>query len=493
MKIETQPLEDHQVKIIAEFEPSVLEKYKQQAARKISQNAKIPGFRPGKAPYAVIRRMYGEDAIQQEAVELMLDDVYPEVLKEADLKPQYQGSLDEIISTEPPKFSFTIPLNPEVELGDYRSIHKEFSPGPVTEEEVDAFIKRLQTSYSTAEPVERPVQEGDLVGLKLTGTLTQPEEGEEAELIHETPFQVVVGDEEQDTWPYTGFSKELLGMSAGDEKDVTYIYPEDSDLEKLRGKEIVFHAIVQSVKAMNTPEVNDEFAQSLGDYANVDALREAVRKQLEANKNHEYEHQYFDELVDSIVEGATIKYPPQMLEEEKDSVLRNIEQSLAQQRMDLDTYLKMIETNKEDFIANEVTPTAKRRLARSLVLDQIARDEEIKLEEGELQSAFNEAFMELQQTTDLNNMKKKISNERLSELLTYEAASRALNRRVQRRLKSIATGQPEETEPAEETTEETPEALAESEPVSEATQPETEGNQPAPENTEDNTAEAPGE
>lgn len=491
MKIETEPREDHQVKVIAEFEPDTLEKYRHQAARKISQETKIPGFRPGKAPYNVVRRMYGEKAIEDQAVDLMLDEVYPEILKEAGLKPTYQGTLDEIVSLDPTRFSFIIPLNPEVALGNYHELHKDFTEPAVTEDEIDAFIKRLQTSYATAEPVERAAENTDLVAVKVTGTLTHPAEGEEAELIKETPFQVVVGDttEGTDTWPYPGFSKELVGMSANDEKDITYLYPEDSDMEKLRGKEIVFHVVVQSVKAMHTPELNDEFAQTLGNYENMDALRTVVRQQLEEGKRNEYERTYFNELVDQVISESTIKYPPQMLEEEEHQVLHSIEDDLSQQRMDLDTYLKMIETEKDAFIEKQVRPTAIRRLQRSLVLDQIARDEKISLEEGELQSAFNEAFQELQSTTDIQKMQKKISSERLSELLTYEAASRALNRRVMRRLKSIATGEAEpapegEAEPGAETTGD------EAAPIAEGAKDTTETNT-TPENKEDNETTAP--
>ncbi len=483
MKIETEHRDDHQVKVIAELEPEALEQYRLQAARKFSRETKIPGFRPGKAPLSVVRRIVGEEALTQQAVELMVDAVYPEMLKEADLHPSYPGALEEVISLEPPKMSFLVPLAAEVTLGDYRALRKDYTPATVTDEDVDTFITRLQTSYSTAEPVERAAQEGDLVSVQVQGTLTSPNEGEEPEFIKQTSFQALIGDStlQRDNWPFPGFSKELVCLSAGDEKDITYVYPEDSEMEKMRGREIIFHVDVQNVKEMKKPELNDEFAKTLGEFETMDDLRKAIRQQQEESKNAEYEREYFNGLVDEIVETSTIKYPPQMLEEEEESVLKSIQQNLSQQRLDLETYLKMVELSREEFIAKEVTPTAKRRLERSLVLDQVARDEKIQLEQSELETAFNEAFSELQSSTDITKMRREVSDERISEFLTYEAASRALNRRVMQRLKQIASGEEitepatEEAAPAETSAEiETPAAVEEiADTASEVTGPES--------------------
>lgn len=489
MKIETEPRDDHQVRVVAELEPAVLDQYRQQAARKISRETKIPGFRPGKAPLAIVRRMIGDEALTQQAVELMVDAVYPEILKEADLHPSYPGALEEVIGLEPPKLAFLIPLAPEITLGDYRALRKDYELEAVTEEEIDAFVTRLQTSYSTAEAVERAAQDGDMVSLQLVGTLTQPEEGEDAEFIKQTNFQALIGDTtfQRDNWPFPGFSKELVGLSANDEKDISYVYPEDFDLEKMRGREIVFHVVVQNVKAMNKPELNDEFAKTLGNFENMDALRKIIREQQEDSKRQEYERDYFNGLVDQIIEGATIKYPPQMLAEEEETVLRSIEQNLQQQRMDLETYLKMIEMDRPAFIAKEVTPMAKSRLERSLVLDQVARDENIRLEQKELETAFNETFSELQNSADIEKMRRQVSDERLSEFLTYEAASRALNRRVMQRLKQIATGEEIiDTPEAEEIVED-----AGAEPVEDAGAELVEETANTPEDTEEKDAEAP--
>ena len=158
MKIETQTRDDHQVRLVVEVEPESMEKFKHQAARKISREAKIPGFRPGKAPYDVIRRIYGDQTITNQAVELMVDEIYPEVIEQSGIKPGGPGSLEEIISMAPPTVAFLIPLEASVELGDFHSIRQEYTPPVVTDEEVEKSIQRLRTNYATVEPADRPAR-----------------------------------------------------------------------------------------------------------------------------------------------------------------------------------------------------------------------------------------------------------------------------------------------------------------------------------------------
>src|SRR5512146_114319 len=178
LKLETVALDDQQTKLIAEFDTETLEKYKRQAARKISQNQKIPGFRPGKAPFDLVRRIVGDEALQQEAIELMLDDVYPQVLKEANVNPSGPGKLEEIVKMDPPTFAFVVPLPPQVDLGEYKEIRKDYAPEPVTEEQIEKTLNQLRRSYATAEPVNRPAQDGDMVSFKVSAKRTQPAEGE---------------------------------------------------------------------------------------------------------------------------------------------------------------------------------------------------------------------------------------------------------------------------------------------------------------------------
>jgi trigger factor len=448
LKIEKQTLEDNQVKLIVEVEPDHFEKSKRQAARKISKETKIPGFRPGKAPYDVIRRMLGEDTIVKEAVELLMDEVYPMALKEAEIEPYGPGKLDEIPSMEPVTFSFTVPLPPQVELGDYRSIRESYEPEELDEKEVDQFLERIRYNYATIHPAERPAEENDLVFVTITGRLVNPGEGEEPVVVDGRPLQVTIQPDEkkpETEWPFPGFARELVGLSAGDEKTITHSYGDDDKIdETFRGKEIEFSVQIQSVKNLQVPELDDEFAQSMGEFENVEALRNAIRSNMESSKQDEYDRDFFTRVLDQVQGTANIKYPPQALEEESQEVLKNIERDLARQKMDLETYLKYREQDRDTFIEQEIKPSAKKRLERSLIIEEIARQEEIKFKNDEFEESYTQTLAELQMTEDFENYRKKVSPDRLANAIAMEAASRLMNRRVFDRLKAIATGRGDE-------------------------------------------------
>lgn len=462
MKIETQPRDDHQVRMVTEIEPELLEKHKHIAARKISQEQKIPGFRPGKAPFPIVLRYAGEEAVEQKAIDLLLDEVYPKAIEEAGLKPFGPGSLEEIVSKDPLTFAFVIPLEPEVDLGDYREVRQEYTPPVIDDARTDEFIERLRSSYGTMSPVERPAGQGDVVFLTLDGH-TVPAEGEEPSALAENrSMQATIPTDEETNageWPYPGFARELTGLSAGEEKTLAHHFSEESPYEELRGKHAEFHVHVQAVKENELPEVNVDFAQQVGQFETVDELREAVRKSLEADSLEEYEAGYFNQVIDKIQAQAKLKYPPQAVDEEAHSVLHNIEADLARQKMDLPTYLKLRKLEEAQFIEQEVRPAAVRRLERSLLLNEISKKEELKLDESMFESQYRRTLMELQGQVDLQKMQKK-GNERLANAIAMEAVNRTMNRQVLARLKKIAGG-------IEETTIGSEPAVSEAEPATE--------------------------
>jgi trigger factor len=457
LKIETQTLEDHQVKLVVEFEPEAFEKFKHQAARKISQESKIPGFRPGKAPYEVVRRMFGEPSIANRALDLLIDGTYAEMIEKAEITPSGPGKLDKVVNLDPPKLEILVPLLPTVELGNYRSIRLDYLPKQVSPEEVDQFIERLRTNYASVEPVERPIQETDLVFLNLSGSFASPAEGEAAEYVKETPQQVIVQKEEEqktEEWPFPGFTRQLIGLSAGNEKTLSFTYPEDAKEEKLRGKEVEFHVQVQSVKAMKLPDLNEEFAQTVGEFDSVETMRKSISDRLEQNAREEYDQDYYTQVIDKVREHATLKYPPQVLEEEIEHVLSHLQQDLTRQKLDLDTYLKMRKLEKDAFIENEVKPSAIRRLERSLIMDEIARAEKLEIDPSKLEGAISETVRQMDASGEYQKARKNITQEKLADAVAIESASRLLNQQTLERIKQIATGQSETMTAPEPQTEE---------------------------------------
>lgn len=441
MKIETQIRDDHQATVDVELENEKMEASKRKAARKIAQRIKIPGFRPGKAPYEVVLRSAGDATITEEAVEMLVDEIYPQVIEEAGIKPAAPGSLEEIVSVDPPKFKFLIPLSPVVELGDYRSIRAPYDWQPPTEDKVDESIEELRRMYSTTENVERPVQEGDFVLTDLIGIKAKATPDEKP-IIEKPGNPVFIRPEDKaDEWPFSGFSKKLVGMVAGESKNFSHKYPKDMDDETLKGLTINFEVKIKTIRGMILPELNDEFAKKVGNFDSVDSLRSAVRTNLDNQSRAEFDDSFFEKLIEEIKTNATIKYPPQLLNHESEHVLEDLKNRLAQQNLELDVYLKMRGKERDQFIAEEVTPVAIRRLERSLIMDQIAVNEKIEVSEEKLNSAFQQTWTELQGDDNFQKAVKKKPSQKLMESIAMESASRAMIQQTLERMKSIALGE----------------------------------------------------
>ncbi len=452
MKIETTPHENHQVKIVAEFDADDFAGYKRRAARKIAKKTKIPGFRPGKAPYDIVERLVGSAAIQEEAIEILIDDQYANVLTEADVKPSGPGSLEEVISMDPPKFAFLVPLQPEVELGDYKNIRLEYSPEEVSEEDVEDFLKNLQRNYATAEPQDRPIQDGDLVYYKITAIDQAAEEGENV-IFSEKPVQIILGDDAKPgDWPFENFSKELIGLSEGQEKTIEHTYPQDDSEEEFSGKQVVFTITIQSVKTLQLPELNDDFAKLLGQFEDFAALEEAVREQLEFTKNQEYEDKYYTELLEKIAEQATVKYPQFMVDEEIEHILQSVQNDLKQQNLDFETYLKLMKTDREKYIDENVRPAAEKRLVNSLIIDKFAQEEKIEIAKEDVDSIMSNTMQIMENNPGPKGKKGKVTSQEINSV-AYNAMTRLYNQRTMERLKFIASGEIDKVETTEETDE----------------------------------------
>jgi trigger factor len=442
LKIAQKPHEDHQVEVVVECSNEELEVFLSKASQKISRESKIPGFRPGKAPASVIKRMYGEEYIQNRAIEMMVDDVYPKVLDEAKIKPSGPGSLEKIISTNPPSFSFLIPLEPEVDLKDYHAIRIPYKPPQLDEAEVQKTLSEFQRMLATAEPVERPAAIGDMVYLKLSGAAQNPADGQDPAIFKESDTQVWIGDTSmEDPFPYKGFDQNLVGLSAEDESSATFTYPDEYIYPELSGKIVRFDFKILSVKYMKLPEFNDDFAKSLGDFPNFLALEDSVRARINDRNRDQYDQKYFDELLGMITDQAIIKYPPHMLDDEVNHLQEHFEEDLAAQKMDFDTYLKLNNKTRDSFVEEELKPAGRKRLERSLVLEQVAKDEKIQLSQDEISQELNATLSNLQGSKDFEKLSRKTNSQQLVNALAVQAAGRVMNRRVLSVLKSIATGE----------------------------------------------------
>jgi trigger factor len=445
LNIEQTLLENHQVKLTVQVESSKLEEAKHHAARKISQQKKIPGFRPGKAPYPIILRNIGEETILEEALDILVKDIYPKVIEESKIKPYGPGSLENMPKLDPLTFEFIVPLEPEVILGDYKKIRIPYKLKAISKKDIIKVLEDLRERQVILEPSDQPAKEGDQVFIKLSIKRLQPAEGEIPSLVNDRRMPVVITSkaENKNEWPFQGFSQHLLGLSNGDEKTFIYTYSKDSNYQELRGKETEVHIKVEEIKKRILPELTDEFAQSVGEqYENLTSLTDDIRKSLEGQSKEEYDNKYNDKIMNELLKDSVIKYPPQMLDREIDLFTQQLENRLAQQKLDMETYLKMRKIDAEA-LRIEIKPQAEERLKRTLVLLEIARVENIHVENNELESESMRTLDELGRMMPADKARKTLTNEFVRGMIGNIGAD-LLVKHTWDYLQSVARGEKEE-------------------------------------------------
>jgi trigger factor len=460
LNIEKVIQEDRQAKLTVEYTPGEFEGFKRRASKKISRNAKIPGFRPGKAPYQVIVNHYGEEAVIQEAIDLLIETDYPNILEQAKIEPSGAGNLETLESLDPPKFILMVPLEPEIDLGDYREIRKDFEMEAFNTSEVDDYILGLRRNSATIVPANHPAEVGDLVYFNLSGEFLNPGEDEDAIITDKTPQQVIIPAEDETSdreWPYPGFGRALLGAKDGDVKEVQYTYPDEYEDEEYKGKTAIFSVEVQSVKALELPDFDEDFVQTLGNFESVEDFREKLEVQMREEHEANYEQDYINAVLGEIIENTSLNYPPQMLEHEQEHVLDDIKERLKNQKMDYETYLKLRDMDEQTFIEEEIRPVAQQRLERSLVVDTLIDAEGLKIDKDLLNEQASSVVNEIFRSGRAEELQKEMGNDEFSRMVSMESVSRTMNLMLKNRLKLIGTGEPI---PEDDESDETEEAIS---------------------------------
>ena len=446
MKIESTPREDNQVQLSVEFDPGTLETYKQRAARDLARQIKIPGFRPGKAPYNVIVRQIGEVRLTEEALELLVDERYPKIIEESGIHPFTAGQLGKIGGYDPLVLEFIVPLEPEVKLGDYRSIRRPYEPKTIEDSDVDEVLENLRDRQALLEPADRPAGEGDVVTVVLKGMRNNNNEPDGSEsqvevLVDERSYQILVHSADKvldDEWPFPGFSQSLIGLSIGDERDLQYQFSDDFQFESLRGTDASYHFLVEDIKSRSLPELNDDFAKTVGDFDTLEALKGEILTSLKEQSLTDYDKAYDDAILEELVKQSTIKYPPQMLESEQNNVVDSFKRRLEQQGSTVELYLKTRDMDIEA-LKEEAKPVAEERLKRSLALLELANAEKIQVSEEELQNETKRTLNSLNQNLEGADA-RRLTDQRVMNNLVGNVMLDLLAQRAERRLHEIANG-----------------------------------------------------
>ncbi|PWH19471.1 MAG: trigger factor [Anaerolineae bacterium] len=441
MKVETTELENRILKVVIDATPEETETSRRMAAQNLGKKVRVPGFRPGKAPYPILLKHLDPVVLQEETIQVFLDRAYPQVLDQENINPYSQGKLVSIRNLDPLSLEIHIPLRPLVELGDYRSVRVPYEPPLVSEEEVDKALNRIRQLNALLEPVNRSVQEEDVVYIDLVGY--RMENGETTDQIvvekQDLPIEILSPDKNSWEYPFEGFSRELIGKQAGDQLSVQYHYPEDALSKSLKGMTVHFEAKIKEVKTKILPELNDEFAQSLGDYSSLEELRKSIRSMLEEESLAKYLQEYDEKILREIIHSSKIEYPLELAENERQAYLKELKTLLSQYLMDIDLYNKIRGVSQEQF-EEEVNQAVEDRLRSSLVLFEISKKENIKINPDRVRENTQQMMQDLLEETN----RTRVPNQTL-QTIAYRLAEHSIIDQVlmdtMERLRQIAKGE----------------------------------------------------
>jgi trigger factor len=397
LTIHTEENEQRELKLTIEVPEERVEKEMRQKARKLAHDIHIPGFRRGKVPYHVLLRRVGREALRADAIDDMVQGVFEEALEQ--VEPDVYGRANfEDMELEPLVLRFTVPLTPQVKLGDYRDLRKDIEPVNITDTAVDDAMEQIQIRHQQVESVDRPAAAFDIITINGKGELirvddVEEEAEDEAKDDGSEEFQDVIFNEESVDFLldpkklYLGapFVNEVVGLSAGDEKSFTIEFPADYQDEELAGKEAEFEITVLDVKKRELPPLDDELAKLEGDYESLEELREKLEARLFEQAQSQAKNELIEGVIDDILETAEITYPPAAVEMEIDEMVANFKEQVGRSGWEWDDFLKMPGNSEED-IRNNFQESAQERLKRQQILRQFVLNEKLTVNQEDVES-----------------------------------------------------------------------------------------------------------
>ena len=380
MNVTVTPAPRSSISVRVELPPEKLDSAIAEAVRHLSQRTKIHGFRPGKAPRAVVERVVGSEAVLEEAMDHLVQRAYRDALVEHQILPLAQADVkvEQGEEGKPVIFTATVAVRPDVQLGDYRS----FKFGPeiekIDEPKVQKVIDELRDQNASLAPVEdRGARNGDYAVIGYTGTRKGvPFEGGSAERM-----PLILGDERL----IPGFEAELVGLKPTETKGFDITFPDDYPEESLRGQTAHFEVEMKELREKILPAEDDDFARSLGAFADLAALRTEIKARLERNALDKARHEFADKIIEYATANATLELPDILVEQEIEIMHDELRGSLARQGIDEESYLKVVEKTEADLHA-DFRPRAEKRVKVLLVLSKVAEEEGVEIADRDVQA-----------------------------------------------------------------------------------------------------------
>lgn len=425
MSVQVESLEKNMAKLIIEVPAEELEKAIQEAYQKQKSKISLPGFRKGKVPRQMIEKIYGPEVFYEDAANSLISAEYPKAVEESEEEIVSRPTIDvvQIEKGKPFIFSAEVAVKPEVTLGTYLGVQVAKAEITVTEEEVDAEVNKERESNARMVTVEdRAIEDGDTAVIDYEGFM----DGEAFEGGKGENHSLVIGSH---TF-IPGFEEQLIGKGAGDNVEVSVVFPEEYHAKELAGRPALFQVKINEIKVKELPELDDEFAQDVSEFDTLAEYRESVRKAVEERKKEEARRQKEDEAVQKAVEGAKMEIPDAMLDTQVSSMLEEFASRIGQQGLSLEQYLQFTGATVEA-LQEQMRPDALKRIQSSLVLEAIAKAEQLEVSEEEFEeeiehmaAAYNiekEKLEDLMDDTERKSIRTDLSIQKAVDLITEQA------------------------------------------------------------------------
>ena len=346
---------------------------------KAKEKVKVDGFRKGKIPRDIFEKKFGKESLYEEAINFVLPEAYDKVFKEnKDLVPIIQPSIDiKEINEDGVTFIFKITTKPEIKIKKYKGLNVKKEKVSVTKEEINSQIDHLRDHYADMVIKEGKIENGDTAVIDFEGF----KDGVAFEGGKGENYPLVIGS---NTF-IPGFEEQLIGLKAGDEKDVVVTFPEEYASEELKGQKAVFKVKVHEVKTKELPEMDEEFFKDLG-YDNVNTeeeLRDLVKADLEAKKEYDNENKYVDALLEEVAKNTTVDIPEELIHDEAHHMVHNYEEQLKMQGITLEMFYEFTHSDEHALI-EQMTPEATKRVKYRFILEEIVNLEKIEVTDEEV-------------------------------------------------------------------------------------------------------------
>ena len=373
MSVQVEKLEKNMAKLTVEVSAEDFKAAIKKAFNKNKNRFAIPGFRKGKAPQAMIEKMYGEGVFYEDAADEAINASYAEAMKESglDIVSRPEVTIEKIGKDEPFVYSALVAVKPEVTLGQYKGVEVEKADASVSAEDVEAELKKVQEQNARLLTVEdRGVEDGDQTVIDFEGFVDgKGFEGGKAE-----DYPLTIGSHSFiDT-----FEEQLIGKKIGEECEVNVTFPTEYHAADLAGKPATFKVTVKEIKVKELPELNDEFASEVSEFDTLDEYKKDVEKKLAEKKEIEANSKNEDAVVAKVVENATMEIPDKMIDAQAENMVQDMARRMQSQGLSLDMYLKYTGMTVEQ-MKEQARPDAEKRIRTRLVLEAVAKAENIQI------------------------------------------------------------------------------------------------------------------